>query len=362
MSTRVYYPSQALFVKRAGAAGAYSFVHGVQTASDDAQLPKQDINQWGQLEVYQRIEDTPEISLDVERVLDGYAPLYLAATVGSTLASLTGRQDKESILAIGIYSDTADYVGQGTADPVKIVEFSGMQVNSISYSFTTDGAFTESLNFIGNYMEWSDGDSPKYGTLPADPTGGGDDEPLAKTDCLGGVQFKESLVFDSGEDYHCILPTQIPGIKPNGRNEIVSGQCPTVNIQSVEISADLSRERIPSLGCRGDYAKLATFPVDVNVSISILLQEGHQVSVTENGALPTGGACPNDRTNSPDQSFRLVTKSGLVIDCGDKLKLDGVSTSYGDASGGNATADFTFVGKSILSVYHVADPSSIALP
>lgn len=361
MSTRVYYPSQALFVKKAGSAANYAFVHGVQTASDDAQMPKQDINQWGQLEVYQRIEDTPEISLDVERVLDGYAPLYLMATVGSTLASLTGRQDKECILAIGIYSDTADYVAQGATAPVRVVEFSGMQVNSISYSFTTDGAFTESLNFIGNYMEWS-GSTPKYGSLPADPTGGGDDEPLAKTNCLGGVQFKESLVFDSGEDYHCILPTQIPGIAVNGRNPIVSGQCPTVNIQSIEISADLSRERIPSLGCRGDYAKLATFPVDVSVNISILSQEGHLVSVTENGALPTGGACPNDKTNSPDQSFRLVTKSGLVIDCGDKLKLDSVSTSWGDASGGNATHDFSFLGKSILAVYHTEDPSAIALP
>lgn len=355
INTRSYFPSQALFCKPVGSTAAYTYVHGVQSASDSASLPKQDVNTFGQLEVYQRIEDTPEISVDVERVLDGNVPLYLLATEGSTLASLTGRQDKEAILAVGIYSDTSDYVGQGAATPIKVVEYSGLQVNSLTYSFSTDGAFTEAVNFVGNYLEWEDGSAAKYGTLPVDPTGGGDDEPLAYTNCKGGVQFKESLVFDSGETYQTLLPTQINGVTSLGFNPVNDGRCPSVNVQSIEVTVDLSRERIPSLGCRGDYAKLAQFPTDVTVNIEVLMQDGHNTSITENGATLNG--C--NRENSPNQRFRLVTKSGLVLDCGSRLKLDDISTTYGDTSGSNSTVSYVFVGKSILSVYHVEDVSGL---
>lgn len=354
-NTRSYFPSQALFAKKSNSADAYTFVHGVQSASDSASLPKQDINEFGQLNVFERIEDTPEISVDVERVLDGNVPLYLLASKGSTLASLTGRQNSESVLALGIYSDTNDYVGQGSSDPIKVVEYSGVQVNSLTYSFSTDGPFTESINFVGNYMEWTDDGTAKYGTLPADPTSAGTDEPLAYTNCLGGVQFKESLVFDSGETYQTLLPTQIDGVTAGGFNPLVSGGCPQVNVQSIEVSVDLSRERIPSLGCRGDYAKLAQFPTDVTVNIEVLMQDGHGIGITEEGANVSG--CHKE--NSPNQRFRLVTKSGLVIDCGTRLKLDDVSQTFGDTGGSNGTVSYTFVGKSIMSVFHTEDPSSI---
>ena len=354
-NTRSYYVNQGLFVKPDGSSDPYTFVHGVQEGSDSTSIPKTDINEWGQINVYERIEDTPEVSLDFTRVLDGCAPLYLLATEGAAAASLTGRQDREAIMAIVTYNSSVDYI-EDSNNPVKIVEFSGVQVNSISYSFTTDGSFTETLNFTGDDKVWTDGVNPKFGTLPADPTSGGTDQPCAlDPSCLGGVQQKENLVFDSGVTYQTLLPAGIAGITANGINPTTGGECPDVPIQSIEISVDLNREKIPALGCKGDYVKLSNFPVDVTVTITALTQDGDGIDIRANGG--SYGDC-ND-LNTPNERFRVVTDSGLVIDCGDRLQLDEVNTTWGSADGGNAETTYTYVGKSVMSVFHTNDPSSI---
>jgi hypothetical protein len=342
--TRQYYATSALYVKPVGDTGVYSFAHGVQTMSETFNINTTTINEWGQIEPYEIIEGTPEGTLQVERVLDGCTPLYLLATEGASSASLTGRQDIRSILAVAMYDSSVNYVS-GT--PGRVIEFSGLNVNSIGFSFNTDGAFTESVGFIGNYR--LPAGTASYGTFPTNPTTSGTDEPCALTSCSGGVQVKENIKFTG--TYPTLLPTDIPGITSSGTMPISNG-CPAVPIQSISINCDLNRETVNQLGCRGAYARYAQFPVDVTCEIVVLSQSGDNVRITELG---TFDGC--DYSNATAQRIRVCTTDGLVVDLGDKVKMSSISTQFGGADGGNTTFTLSYTGKSIMSVFHPNDPS-----
>lgn len=342
--TRVYYGNSAFYIKPVADTGVYGFVHGVQTCSDTFNINTQVVNEWGQIEPYETIELTPEGTLQVERVLDGCAPLYCLASEGAASASLAGRQDVLSVAAIAIYTSDSTYA---SGVPTKAIEFSGLSVNSIAYSFSTDGPFTESVGFIGNYR--LPGSPASYGTFPSNPTSSGTDEPCALTACSGGVQVKENIRFTG--TYPTLMPTDIGGVSSSGTVPIVNG-CPSVPIQSISISAELNRETVNELGCRGAYARYASFPIDVTCEIVVLSQSGDNVSVTELG---TFDGC--DYSNAPPQRIRVATTDGLIIDLGDKMKLSTVSSQWGSADGGNTTYTLSYTGKSVLSVFHPNDPN-----
>jgi len=347
-NVRVFYANSALFIKPDADAGTYDFVRGIQSASDSFDLPSEFLQQWGMAGDYEAVDGTADVTFDCEKLVDGSTPLFLAATEGSSAASLTARSEKRCVLAVGIYRSDADYVS-GT--PTRVMEYSGQQPTNISYSFTTDGPFTESMSFVGNYATWQAAGA-KYGALPSNPTSSGTDVPPALTACSGGVQFKENLRFTG--TYPTLLPTFIPGISASGTMPM-NGSCPTIPIQSITVSVDLTRETIDQLGCKTPYARIAQFPVDVTTEIEVLSQSGHGLEITEIGSLLVG--C--ERTNAPTSRLRIATDSGLTIDLGSKNKLTGTTQTYGDAGGSNATYTLSFTNKSVMSVYHVNDPSSI---
>ncbi len=343
--TRQYYASQGLYIKPVGSTGVYSFVHGVQSCSETFNINTQNINEWGQIAPYEIVETTPEGTLQVERVLDGCAPLYLLATEGASAASLTGRQDVKSVLAVGMFDSAVSYVS-GT--PGRVIEWSGLNVNSVGFSFNTDGAFTESVGFVGNYR--LPANTASYGSFPSNPTSSGNDQPCALTACSGGIQLKENIVFTG--TYPTLMPKDISGVTSSGTVPITNG-CPAVPITSISINCDLNRETVFQLGCRGAYARYAQFPVDVTCEIAVLSQSGDKVSVTELG---TFDGC--DYSNASPQRIRICTTDGLVVDLGSKLKLTGLSTQFGGADGGNTTYTLTYTGQSVLSVFHPRDPSA----
>lgn len=345
-NTRVYYGNAGLYVKPVSETGLYSFVHGVQTCSDTFNINTQTVNEWGQIEPYETVELTPEGTIQVERVLDGCAPLYTLATEGAPNASLAGRQDINSVVCVAIYDSAGTYV---SGVPTRVIEFSGTNVNSLGFNFTTDGPFTESVGFIGNYR--LPGNTASYGTFPSNPTSSGLDEPCALTSCSGGVQVKENIEFTG--TYPTLMPTDIAGVTSSGTVPIVNG-CPAVPIQSISINAELNRETVNELGCRGAYARYVNFPVDVTCEIVVLSQSGDNVIITELGTLV---GC--DYTNAPPQRIRVCTTDGLVVDLGNKLKLTSIANQWGSADGGNTTYTLTYTGKSVLSVYHPNDPSNL---
>ena len=345
---RQFYANSAMYIKPTADAGAYDFVRGIQSASDSFDLPAEFLLQWGMIGDYEAVDDVADVTFDCEKLVDGSVPLYLAATEGAASASLSARSEKTSIIAVAVYPSDSDYVS-GT--PTRVLEYSGMQPTNISYSFTLDGPFTESMSFIGNYAEW-EAAGAKYGSIPSNPTATGTDVPPALTACSGGVQFKENFRYTG--DYPTLLPSFIPGVTSSGTMPYGTN-CPTVPIQSVTVSVDLTREKINQLGCKTPYARVAQFPVDVTTEIEILSQSGHGLEVTEAGSVLVG--C--EYTNAPSSRIRICTTSGLIIDLGSKNKLTGVTQTFGDTGGSNATYTLSFTNKSVMSVFHPNDPSSI---
>ena len=346
-NSRQFYANSALFCKTAGSGGAYTFIRGIQSASDSFDLPAEYLLEWGQVGLYEAHDGIADVTFNAEKLIDGGVPLYLVATQGSTAASLTARSEKRSVLAVGIYPSDADYVS-GT--PTRVIEYSGQQVTNISYNFNTDGPFNESIAFLGNYAKWTAAGAT-YGTIPANPTSSGADVPPALTSCSGGIQFKENFLFTG--TYPSLLPTFVPGITSSG-TMTMSNSCPTVPVQSITVSCDLSRDTVPQLGCKTPYARLAQFPVDVTSEISILSQSGHGLEITETGATLVG--C--EYTNAPSSRLRFCTESGLVIDLGSQNKLTSVTQTYGDTGGSNANYTLSFTNKSVMSVFHPNDPST----
>lgn len=346
---RIFYANQGLYCKPTADAGAYEFVRGVQSADDSYDHPEEPVNHWGMVGAYEIADGISTVTFNCSKVLDGCIPIGLLSTEGSASAGLTSRSEKSCVMAVGIYPSDLDYIS-GT--PTRVIEYSGLQMTNWSFEFNVDGPFTETMSFEGNYAEWSLGSAPKYGTFPTNPTSSGLSEPCALTACSGGVQFRENLRFTG--TYPTLLPTYIPGVTSSG-TVTYSGSCPSVPIQSVSVSVDLSREQVNQLGCKNAFARFPTFPVDVSTEITIFAQSGHTLQVTELGAYTVG--C--ERTNAPSSRLRFATDSGLTIDLGTKNKLTSVTQAFGDTGGTNGTYTLSFTNKSVMSVFHVNDPSNI---
>lgn len=347
--TRLFYANQGLYIKPVSDSGAYDFVHGVQSADDSYDLPSDPVTEWGMVGSYEISDGISTVNFNCSKVLDGCLPIGLMATEGAAAAGLTSRAEKQCVVAVGVYPSDLDYIS-GT--PARVMEYSGLQMTNWSFEFNVDGPFTESMSFEGSYAEWSLGSAAKYGTFPANPTASGTEVPCALTACSGGVQFRENMKFTGL--YPTLLPTYIPGVSSSGTVSYV-GSCPSVPLQSISVSVDLSRERISQLGCKNAFARYPTYPVDVTTEITIFSQSGHSFQVTELGAYVVG--C--ERTNAPSSTLRFSTDSGLVIDLGSKNKLSAVTQTFGDTGGSNGTYTLSFTNKSVMSVFHVNDPSSL---
>lgn len=349
-NSRIYYASQAIYIKPVADGGAYEFVHGVQSADDSYDLPSEPVNQFGMVGAYEIADGIATVNFNCSKVLDGCLPIGLLASEGASSAGLTSRAEKSCVIAAAVYPSDLDYV---SGNPTRVIEYSGLQMTNWSFEFNVDGPFTESMSFEGNYAEWALGGAAKYGTFPTNPTASGTEEPCALTACSGGVQFRENLRFTGV--YPTLLPTIIPGVSASG-TITYNGSCPSVPLQSVSVSVDLSREQVNQLGCKNAFARYPTYPVDVTTEISIFAQSGHNLEVTELGAYTVG--C--ERTNAPSSRLRFSTDSGLIIDLGSKNKLTSVTQTFGDTGGTNGTYTLSFTNKSVMSVFHVNDPSSIA--
>ena len=126
----------------------------------------------GQLAIYENIEGIPDVSIEIEKVLDGYCPIYVLATSingvtsssedgKSSAPSLIGRSRAQSDFAMSIYKDTDElaYNARDAADneghlAESHVVCSGVFVNSVSYNVGVDGNATESVSLVGQDKVW----------------------------------------------------------------------------------------------------------------------------------------------------------------------------------------------------------------
>lgn len=350
---RIFYAVYAVGIAKESSTN-YTEIHGLQTVSLTTTFNLDRVSEIGQLEIYQNIENVPNVELVLEKVIDGYAPIYILATQGRSNTSLQGRQNPKCEVAMSIFDETFHSAASGV-NPLSEVKLSGMFVSSLTYTFPVEGNFTESVTLVGANKTWKT--AGFNGTTFKGSSSFGLDTPLAYTSGVGGVQRRQNLVFASqgagsltGTDY-TILPggsQGIPGISSSGTNNKTADVFGS-HVQSITVSTNLGRTPIFELGRRIYYHRYVEFPTEVTCEIQVLDIQGDQIAATEDGVLGGG-------ENVNDKQIKIVVQEGLILDLGSKNKLQSVSWTGAAADGGNATTTYSYRNFNSLAVSHPQDP------
>lgn len=339
---RIYYAIQQV---KLGTGDDKTELHGLQSVGMTTNFNLEQVFELGQLEIYQNIEEIPEIEITLNKVLDGYPTVYTVATEGgtgvgtfvSTSPTLTGRQNARCDMELAIFGDDQESA-TGTS-PVSVVTCSGMYVSSVSYTFPVDGNFTEDVTLVGNDKVWGSTASGAFTT--------NDDSPVAANESVGRRQYLNIN--------NCRFPSQIPGVTDSGTlaDNSSSGEGWSTHFQNITVSCDLGREAINELGRFAPYHRYVTFPVEVTSEFEVLAIDGDSINATEDGYYTTvnGSGVVATTGNTTDCSARynllnqtifLETCEGTRISLGTKNKLSSVNYGGGDTGGGNVTVTYSY--------------------
>ena len=362
---RIFYATQAVGMRKYTDTAQYATMHGVQSVGMTTNFNITPVFQYGEIAIYENIEDIPDVQISASKLLDGYPLFYHAASSGATSPHLAGRSNERSDFAMSIFADTDTF---SAGAPGSQVTCSGLYFGSLSYTFDSEGQGTEDISFVGNDKVWAN--DPEYG----DSTGAqfsnfsgifdGTDSPSG----VAGVTRREDILFavvtGSGLDLNgmvadpdaTILPPDIHGISTTGTNNLAAGKYPA-HVNSISFSLDFGRESINELGHKAPYTRYASFPIEVTTEINVTSASGDMVSATEAGILTTGTGCGSDLGNLADATIRLATCNGLRIYAGYKNRLQTVSHAGGDTGGGNVTTSYTYRNFNDFTVLHLNDPN-----
>lgn len=315
---------------------SFEWLHGVQSVAVSTTFNTEQLFEVGQLQIFQNVDEVPDIELSLEKVIDGNKSLYLSAVglkgTGNVLEAAKGKCDA----LILVYPDTFTAAkGTGTNG---IMYLPTLRVSNVSYTFSTDGNFTESLTLAGNDKVWYSVPSANFSN-----SFGKIDE-AADAPALGVVAKRNTIKFNGSNTTHTILPSTI-------YNVIRAG---TGNLQSITISADFGREDNLELGSFRPYTKFVTVPLQTTCDFEVLSLSGDWVSASGNAPRPAS-----------KESIAVVvdiagsgTASGyLKVDLGSGCRLTSVNYGGGDAGGGNVTNTYNYVS---FNYFQVSDSYSAA--
>jgi len=384
-NTRIFYATQAATIGAIGKTdspeegwtneasspqtGAATLTHGVQSIGIDTNFNLEQAFELGQLSLYENIEDIPEISVSMQKFLDGYSLLYhLGASydgdgtvIGTTNTSLSGRADTRADVRLVINATTEEAVTTGDSGVAELY-CSGMYMSSISYTIPTDGTCTEDVSFVGNNKKWLTDDSdPDSDMVLIDGSSGldtafgsifGEDAPNYST----GHVLRREDVATSGtaiQGYVTVMPSIIEGVTQmsnsgfKGRDATGAGVLnpTTAHIQSFNCSVDLGRESINQLGTKTPYSRYVTFPTEVTSAIEVIAIGGDNVDALE-----------TNRTNLLNHEICVVLKDSTVMHLGKSNKVSSITYGGGDATGGNASITYNFSNFNDMVVLHSGDP------
>jgi len=394
----------------------FKTIRGLQSIGITTTFRLEQVFEIGQLAIYENIEGVPDIEVTLEKVLDGFCPIYLLATqtqAGSvsppTSATLAGRAPTQCILGMQIFEEDlaiAGHVGVaesgGAQDGLRSeVHMSGLYVSSVKYQCGVDRNITENVTLVGNNKAWVlGGDTDNFdsafqygvGTWDTPWTGAswpdGGTSPAAGSGS-GGVQRREDILMDptaaiaAGSAAYAILPMNIPGIVPSpsasppninigcdhfggsvdmtvygagtfGINPLTSGVFP-VHVQTWNVNVDLGREQLHELGRKGTYYRYVNWPVEVVNEIAVITTSGDMISAAEEGIYKTAGTGCGLKYNLVAYPIRLALCEGLIVDCGQMNKLRSVGMTGGDTGRGNVEVTYTYSNFNDFTVVHPKD-------
>lgn len=378
--------------------GLWEVPRGVQSVAMSTNFNRETTFQLGQAEIYEYSERQPDIEVTIEKVIDGTKPLWFMLT-DPTYTDLVGKTAfHRSDIILNIYSDTQ--FRANTATPLSTVLASGMYLSTASYTFSVDGAVTESITLVGNDKKWANFDAtvpgetvstyppaltpPVAATPEGVPSGVFGHEPLGGVaELAGGDGGFGLLVVGSGvqrreevDIRRSVLPSDIPGVTSalgsgvsttqleqkgyigacasgavdsNGNaltQLVVDANASGIieHIQSITVTADIGRDDIFELGSKRPFTKYVTFPVEVTCAIEVVTSQGDLVDATSDVD------CGADQT--ANNTIVIRTCDGLQVDLGDTNVLTTIDVGGGEAGGDNMTVTYNFSTFNAFNVSH----------
>jgi len=333
-NSRIYYAVQS--VRLRGPSGTevssintgWDRVRGLQTVGITTNFNLEPVYQMGQLELYDNYEEVPDVEVTLNKVLDGFPLIYGMAQGTGSLNQLANNRCG---IQLGIFADSAT---AATGTTSQLLEIEPAYVSTATYTFPTDGNFTEDVTLVANDKVWASAsgqtDFGAYGAADTfwttDPTGFG----IARRQQF---DLTRSLLPNSGSAAASTLRYTNGGIAPGSR------------ISSITITANLNREEIRELGQRRPFIRYINFPVEITCEVEVTAASGDLVGVDNSNT-----ACANPKALE-NKAIKVVLCDGTTFDLGNKNKLTTVGYQGGDTGGGNATVtysyqnynDFTFV-------------------
>jgi hypothetical protein len=354
-ANRIYYAVQAVQMESVNGPGidgaslegtsGFKSVFGVQSVGISTNFNLENVFQLGEFDQYDVLDDNPEIEVTLNKVIDYTNPLYVLACGGSSVTT-TGKNVLELAprrcnVRLFVGSDLDNQNVTGTLGYV--VKMTGMYLSSITYTFATDGNFTEEATLVGNNKVWynnSDSLTSNAGAnqvIPGSGTIGFDN--LRAT----GIARRWNIDMTTS-----VLPTGTTSwdggiVSPhNGTNFIVP------HITNLTVSCDLGREPLYQLGSRAPYTRFVNVPLEVTSEFEVIGTE-HDVSASD--FLKSNACAANTRNLQPREIYlRLCgptandTAKGINFYLGKNNRLTSVNYSGGDTGGGNVTVTYSFTG------------------
>jgi hypothetical protein len=345
VNPRVYYPIHAVGFAPLGTPivglSGYRAAKGVQSVSYNTSFNLIPTYELGQVSIYENREDLPNLEVTVSKVIDGYSLLEHLATPSATAATLAGRYNSNRCMMAVTYYDITNSFATGT--PLACALFSGLYVSSLAWNLPVDGNITETVGLVGNNKQFfiPSGDFFATGTRFT-----GSETPVTAS---GGINRRQNVIMGSTSGSY--WPSSIPGTSGIGNsiyvNPVKGDGSYGAHIQDVSINVNLGRTDLFELGRKGPYYRFANFPVEVTTSINVTAGEfGDGVDALE------------DRDNLVNEAIKINLTQGVIIDLGSQNKLQSITTSGGDTSGGNVTVTYTYLNNNDYTVRFTAkDPA-----
>lgn len=364
-ANRIYYAVQAVQMQGVNGPGidsspdsvaaAYRSVFGVQSVGISTNFNLENVFQLGEFDTYDVLDDNPEIEVTLNKVIDYTDPLYKLAcggasysTTGKNVLELASRRCNVKLL-VGSDVDNQNVTG---AMPF-YVKMTGMYLSSVTYTFATDGNFTEEVTLVGNNKVWyNTADTVNNNALTGEQV-----HPVPGTTTAfnnlraTGIARRWNLnLADS------VLPSGTTSwdggiVMPHDGSNFV-----TPHITSLTVSCDLGREPLFQLGSRNPYTRFVNVPLEVTSEFEVVATE-HDVSASD---FASADACRADTRNLKPREIYLrlcgptaaggdATK-GMNFYLGKNNRLTSVNYSGGDTGGGNVTVTYSFTGYNVFYV------------
>lgn len=300
----------------------WTVLSGVQSVDIDTNFNVEQVFELGQRDIYQTIENIPEIQITINRVLDGTMPAWLVVT--QPLANnLLGRVENfKSDVALSIYASTQS---RASGVPNRTLYASGCFISAATYTFPVDGNFTEEITLVGSDKTWLNTLGEPSGTSFTVAGNAG------STTLASGVQRRQSINKSLSE-----LPSLLPGLSGPGVGNWANGL--DEKIQSITVSVDLGREDLFQLGQKTYVSKFVTLPIEVTAVFETVTSEGDRIEAL------------SDRNNLTNQTIKIVLDDGSIFDLGASNSLTSISEGGGDTGGGNETVTYNFSNFNVMDV------------